>query len=52
MLLTPTEPNMDASKISYFAPLCANKYAEEKEEKNVTVFTKCHGELLTTMSDY
>ena len=49
MLLTPTEPNMDALKISYFAPLCANKYAEEK---NVTVFRKCHGELLTTMSDY
>ena len=38
-----------------FAPQCANEYAKEKEEKekkNTTIFTKNHGKVLVTMSDY
>ena len=49
MLLTPIQPKILTSKISHFAPHCANEYAKEKEEekeekeekeKNTTNFTK------------
>ena len=50
-LLTPKQSKMCASKVSYFVPHCANKYVKEKE-KNTTIFTKYHGDLLTTRSDY
>ena len=60
MVLTPIQPKIQPSKVLEFAPHCANEYAKEKEEKeeekeeekNTTIFTKYHGELLTTMSDY
>ena len=56
MLLTPIQPKIQALKISYYASHWANEYAKEKEEKEkekekTTIFTKYHGELLTTMSD-
>ena len=39
-----------------FAPSCANEYAKEEEEKekekNMTIFTKNHGKVLATTSDY
>ena len=43
MLLTPIQPKILTSKISHFAPHCANEYVKEKEEKekkNMTIFTK------------
>ena len=52
--VTPIQPKIKASKISYYAPQWANEYAKEKEkeeEKKTTIFTKYHGELLTIMSD-
>ena len=53
MLLTLIQPKIQASKISYYVSHCANEYVKEKEEKEkkTTIFTKYHGELLTTMSD-
>ena len=52
MPLTPIQPKIKASRISYYVPHCANEYAKEKEEeKKMTIFTKYHGELLTIMSD-
>ena len=50
MLRTPIQSKMHTSKSSHCAPHCTNQYAKEKE-KNTTVFTKCHEELLMTMSD-
>ena len=49
MFLTPIQPKIQASKISYYVPHCANKYAKEK--KKITIFIKFHGELLMNMSD-
>ena len=53
-LLTPIQAKVHTLKISHFVPHCANKYAKEKEvkEKNMTIFTQCHGELLMTVSNY
>ena len=50
-LLTPKQSKICASNISYFVPCCANECVKEKE-KNTTFFTKCHGDLLTTRSNY
>ena len=62
MVLTPIQPKIQASKVSEFAPSCANEYVKEKEkeeekkekekEKNTTIFTKNHGKVLATTSDY
>ena len=50
------QPKIQASKVSEFATSCANEYAKEKEEeeeeKNTTIFTKNHGKVLATTSDY
>ena len=50
---------MYALKVPQFLPNCTNEYAKKNEEKekeekeeNITILTKCHGKLLTTMSDY
>ena len=57
MLPTPIQPTIHGSKVLYFVPFvllstpCAIEHAKEKE-KNTTIFTICHGELLTIMSDY
>ena len=67
-VLTPIQPKIQASKVSEFAPSCANEYAKEEEEKeeeekekekekekkekNMTIFTKNHGKVLATTSDY
>ena len=48
LLLTPIQPKINALKISYYASHCANEYVKEKE---TTILTKYHGELLTIMSD-
>ena len=46
-------PKIQASKVSEFVPLCANKDVKEKEEKrNMTLFTNYHKQLLLTVSDY
>ena len=42
---------IQALKVSEFVPSCANEYAKEKE-KNMTIFTKNHEEVLATKSDY
>ena len=49
MVLTSiTAKDIQASNFSEFASSCANKYAKEEEkEKNMTIFPKCNGELLT-----
>ena len=53
MLLTPIQPKIKALKITYFVSHCTSKYAMENEEKekNMTIFIKYHGELLTTTRD-
>ena len=44
MLLTVMQPQIQASKILYNVPHCANGYVKEKEkEKKTTIFTKYHG---------
>ena len=51
MLLTPIQPKIHHSvlqKFTFCAP-CVNQYAKEK---NTTIFTNHHGELLATLSDY
>ena len=47
MFIAPITPKIQASKISYDVLHCTSEYAKEK----MTIFTKYHGDLLTTMSD-
>ena len=49
--LAPIQAKLHISKVSYFACHCTNEYAKVKE-KNMTIFTKCYGELLMTISNY
>ena len=49
MFIAPITPKIQASKISYDVLHCTSKYVKEK--KKMTIFTKYHGDLLTTMSD-
>ena len=53
-VLTPVQPKIQASNVLEFVPFCANKHVKEKEEKekNTTVFTKFHRELLAIISAY
>ena len=51
MVLTPVEPKDTGLESFKICTLCANEYVKE-EEKNTTIFTKFHGELLMIISDY
>ena len=49
--------NTDAAKNTCFERFifvyhCTNEYAKEKEKENMTIFIRCHGELLMTISNY
>ena len=49
-LIAPITPKIQASKILYYVVHCTKEYVKEKEKK-MTVFTKYHGDIITSTSD-